>query len=624
MEPPLEARTSGVGFVLLFDPPSTPAVEFAYGQLADDVSDACERVVGLPCAVRWAALPRRDGRRVIEDVSASTSALLEQLYASGYDPIFLLPCSFDFGAAEKQWLTELVRGAQRRHPESPIYYDDFNGTHPLLLQSFVDHACRALDTQQSAHASPGNFGLLLIASGAGDADTRSDSYKLMRLLWEQLAVARGEVAFLKHAQYPLPEQLAACARTASTWLAVVQDFWPDEHYEYARLLAADGAGQYGIRIALSNPIGGHRNHCALLTQRCLSLHRDARQRTSARQRSVKGAAIGEGRLHAPGESLPLSQMAGEQPVPGYHGTLLAEIRCHDELTHVLSAAGLRRQPTIVKPTWHGYATGTYTDAAALDALLGSLGPGCTVVEGHTTSRNDGSREFDWERQAFDNRVWISKQEQDYLQKTGLLHTLQEKKASFINVTEAAWDGQCARAVDVADVLEEQGVRLQFDKLLGTVPLALFERRGAPMVSYARFKGPTRLSISNLFGLLPEVLRDAWHGPNITYFARVCCDLARLYGALFELYGVVESLTCAVRWERQGFYRSRWGNYDLVPQPGVVCVSRGLSGADVLAARLQGQDVDRSAFFDVVRTVLGFPDELATVPLPTHLIKRFVG
>ena len=47
-------------------------------------------------------------------------------------------------------------------------------------------------------------------------------------------------------------------------------------------------------------------------------------------------------------------------------------------------------------------------------------------------------------------------------------------------------------------------------------------------------------------------------------------------ALFELYGLVESLNVAVRWERSGLYRSRWGNYDLLPRPGVVCVSRGVA------------------------------------------------
>ena len=106
----------------------------------------------------------------------------------------------------------------------------------------------------------------------------------------------------------------------------------------------------------------------------------------------------------------------------------------------------------------------------------------------------------------------------------------------------------------------------------------------------------------------------WHGPNITYFARVCCDLAKLYGALFDLTGLVEGLFSAVRWNRQGLYRSRWGNYDLIANAGYLTASRGLVAADILASRLQGQDVNSSAFFDVVQTELGW-DAAASQPLP---------
>jgi len=137
-----------------------------------------------------------------------------------------------------------------------------------------------------------------------------------------------------------------------------------------------------------------------------------------------------------------------------------------------------------------------------------------------------------------------------------------------------------------------------------------------MISFAKFKGPTRLTIANMFGLLPEPLRAAWHGPNITYMARVCCDLAKLYGSLFELHGIAEALYSAVRWNRQGLYRSRWGNYDLIQNSGRLTASPGLVSADILASRLQGQDVNRSAFFDVVRAELGW-DEQAATTLPEY-------
>ena len=78
----------------------------------------------------------------------------------------------------------------------------------------------------------------------------------------------------------------------------------------------------------------------------------------------------------------------------------------------------------------------------------------------------------------------------------------------------------------------------------------------------------------------------------------------------------------MRWNRQGLYRSRWGNYDLIRDAGYITASRGLVAADILAARLQGQDVTKSAFFDVVREELGWDAEAAEAVLPEDARMQF--
>jgi hypothetical protein len=99
-------------------------------------------------------------------------------------------------------------------------------------------------------------------------------------------------------------------------------------------------------------------------------------------------------------------------------------------------------------------------------------------------------------------------------------------------------------------------------------------------------------------------------------------LAKLYGSLFPLSGINEALHTAVRWNRQGLYRSRWGNYDLISNSGYVAAAPNLVAADILASRLQGQDVTRSAFFDVVRAQLGWDEPAATGSLPELLRTLF--
>ena len=85
---------------------------------------------------------------------------------------------------------------------------------------------------------------------------------------------------------------------------------------------------------------------------------------------------------------------------------------------------------------------------------------------------------------------------------------------------------------------------------------------------------------------------------------------------------MKRLYSAVRWNRKGLYRSRWGNYDLITNAGYVAASANLVTADILASRLQGQDVERSAFFDVVRAELGWDEAAAADPLPQAIQHLF--
>jgi hypothetical protein len=57
-------------------------------------------------------------------------------------------------------------------------------------------------------------------------------------------------------------------------------------------------------------------------------------------------------------------------------------------------------------------------------------------------------------------------------------------------------------------------------------------------------------------------------------------------------------------------------------PGIMTLSRGLVAADVLASRLQGQDVRRSAFFAAVFDELGAPAPAIELPIPDPLVQRF--
>ena len=533
---------------------SHPAWPAALAQI-EDIRQACARLLGFDPRI---ALQR-----------------IEELALEPGCETFVIPAALDFSLLNRESLGHKLAEA-RRHPNTTIYHDDVDAGHPLVVGALADMVGRVIG---ELGLPPRQCGLLLAPSGHGDAASRAQSYRLARLLWEELGLAQADVGFLRHATPFLGCALEKCAREPVMWLVLPQSQWETEHVEYARVILEN----FGRAWRFVDPPGAHPMFTAWYVQRITRLWQEKRARESSRIASPRSVTSGPPRWNIGAGSI-------------------ARVSDRQSFANVVAAILPSTKPEriLVKATWHGYATGTYTDPAALDLLLSALPAPAIILEGHTSSRNLGGAQFDWETEAKQNRAWIRQQEAEYLRRTGLADVLARHRAEYINVTEAFWDE------------EYEGDATRF------IPKALLEFSGCPLISFAKFKGPTRLGISNLFGLIPPPLRDAWHGPNITWFARVCCDMAKLYGSRFELCGVVEALYSAVRWNRGGLYRSRWGNYDLIRDAGFVTASRGLVAADILAARLQGQDVLRSAFFDVVREELGWDCETADRSLPEGL------
>ena len=67
-----------------------------------------------------------------------------------------------------------------------------------------------------------------------------------------------------------------------------------------------------------------------------------------------------------------------------------------------------------------------------------------LLEGHTSSRNVGGPDIDWETDAAQHRTWIRQQDVEFLRRTGLAEVIARHGAQYLNVTEAWWDGAVRR------------------------------------------------------------------------------------------------------------------------------------------------------------------------------------
>ena len=592
--------------------PGDAAWELVRAQAAG-LSESATRPLGVRPVVDLACLPTQVGSGLPEFHLAQ---VIDRHAAAGAAELFVLPAPLELNVWQRSALGEELVEARRRHPSVSLHHDAVDPSYPLLLDCF---AGLALGLLRETGVAPQQAGLLLVAGGQGDPGTRADSYRLMRLLWEQTGVARADVGFVRDTKPFLRDALERCLRDPLAWVLVPQRQWDGDLCEYARVILSDHQRAHPAAAGwlLADPPGDHPAITGWFEQRMRRLWQEKRARLAVRVPSAKNQSAAPRAEVWSGETWVPPAEAASLPTGGY----IARARGPEPLAVILGRVLPLAERYLVKVTWHGYATGTYTGPAALDQLLGALPGKAVILEGHTSGRNTGGPEFDWETGAEPHRAWIRQQELEYLRRTGLSEVIARRGAQYVNVTEAWWDGACAPADKVRAALG--GVELKRPELAAFVPSVLMGLRGAPLISFARFKGPTRLGISNLFGLIPHPLRTEWHGAGVLDFASVCCDLARLYGTLFPPFGLVEAFDSAVRWDRKGLYRSRWGNYDLVLTDGLFTLSEGLVGADILASRLQGQDVTRSGFYGVVRERLGWSDEAAALPLPADLQAQLV-
>src|SRR5262245_15214322 len=361
--------------------------------------------------------------------------------------VLVLPAALELSVWQRTMLGEDLSEARRRYPSVAIHHDTVDPTHPFLVECFASRVLQALGERQ---VPPQQAGLILVADGRGDPATRADCYRLMRLLWEQAGLGWGEVGFVRYTQPFLPTVMKRCQIEPRDWFLLPLCQWDGELSDYAAVMLADHqrAHPEAAGWCLLDPPRDHPAVTAWLEQRLARLWQDKRARQAARIPSAKyqapsspaGVWSGTGWTAAAGTAI--------EPPAG----LVGRARESGELAEILSRVLPASERYLVKVTWHGYAQGTYTGPAALDLLLGALPGRAVVLEGHTSSRNVGGLDIDWEADAAKHRMWIRQQETEFLRRTGIADVLARHKAQYVNVTEAWWDEACAPIEEVRAAL----------------------------------------------------------------------------------------------------------------------------------------------------------------------------
>ncbi|MDI7276129.1 MAG: DUF362 domain-containing protein [Anaerolineae bacterium] len=296
----------------------------------------------------------------------------------------------------------------------------------------------------------------------------------------------------------------------------------------------------------------------------------------------------------------------------------------DDLRLLFDHLGLLGRHVIVKPNWFSLYPGNYTDASILDLVLTALSGPATVVESYTCMRHDGSREIT-RRNARSHWDWLRQQDAWFLETTGIGAVLERHGARYVNVTEEVWLERVVPQTEIRARVESRYGEVDQPDLCGYVPLSLFELAGSPLLSLGRLKGSWSLSLKNLFGLIPDPLRDRWHGPGDRDLARSIVNINLIYQALFEAVGMVETFAPFALYRDGGQYHTPWGDYDLIPAAGVAFAGTNLPAVDAAVAHALGARPEEIEYLRMAEARgLGAWADGLQVQVPPELLAALTG
>ena len=198
-------------------------------------------------------------------------------------------------------------------PAISIHHDTVDPTHPLLVDCFAGQILQgAGGAGRHAAAVPG---CCSSPTARATPPPAADSYRLMRLLWEQAGLGRAEVGFVRHTQPFLPETLQRCLSEPSDGSCCRNASGTAICVTYAGVMLADHqrAHPEAASWRLLDPPRDHPAILAWLEQRVLRLWQEKRAREAARIPSAEvrdppaEAEVWSGEGWAPAGEAPISR-----------------------------------------------------------------------------------------------------------------------------------------------------------------------------------------------------------------------------------------------------------------------------------------------------------------------------
>jgi uncharacterized protein (DUF362 family) len=222
----------------------------------------------------------------------------------------------------------------------------------------------------------------------------------------------------------------------------------------------------------------------------------------------------------------------------------------DVFMDIISGLNLK-PPVIIKPNWSSSLI--FTESEILDWTLSALDGEVLIVESYAAWRTRLFIEYDGARdEKFLELLGTQKKKEFrandkwFLKYSGIDGVLDRHDVEYLNLSEELWANRVCKSNLVADYVESRTGVLENTALYGLVPKRLYDLKGGTLLNLTKPKRSLKahhvsLTLKNMFGMIPSPWRGKYHGENDSLLDQNIVDINRLYGSLFEVTGVIESV-----------------------------------------------------------------------------------
>ncbi|MHA2140842.1 MAG: DUF362 domain-containing protein [Candidatus Thorarchaeota archaeon] len=266
-------------------------------------------------------------------------------------------------------------------------------------------------------------------------------------------------------------------------------------------------------------------------------------------------------------------------------------------------------PVVIKPNWSSSLI--FTEGDILDWTIAALDGEVLIVESYAAWRNKLFVEYDGPRddeflKMLENQKKKEFRENDkwFLKHSGIDSILAKHRVEYLNLSEELWAERVCEPELIAKYVKSRKGPIENISFYGVVPERLYELRGGTLLSLAKPKRSLKaqhvsLTLKNMFGMIPSPWRGKYHGKNDSLLDQNIVDINMLYGSLFEVRGIIESVISTSETLDNFLYPSIhrnlgliWSGIDTLELDALVSSQLGINPDEVSYLKLAAEKMKR--------------------------------